>query len=340
MFWLYSFILVFSTAIVTFAALVAALRLLVHSPLQDVPNERSNHQTPVPRGGGIAIVLALGLFFIVAGTPGLMLWAMLGVAIISLVDDWIGVAIRYRLIVHVAAACLAMMAVHSLVFQGLLPPLVDHLFAALLLAGWMNLYNFMDGIDGISGVESISLGLGLAAVAASVPDIPNSLGVDGLLLATACAVFLYFNWHPAKIFLGDVGSVPLGLITGFFLLQTANYGFWGSALILPAYYLVDGGYTLVKRLIKKEKIWEAHSQHAYQIAVRAGNSHAAVVCWILAGNLILIPLAVIATRQGYEIIALVLAYAVAAALRWKLTVLRPEPKVTILPPETLLNPAS
>ncbi len=331
MFWLYSIVLALSTFLMTFASSAFALNVLKGSKMQDVPNERSNHSIAVPRGGGVAVMVALGCFLLIAGTQGLLLWAMIGVAIISFADDWTDVPALQRLAVHFAAACLALMALHGPVFQGLLPFWADHLVAVFLLTFWLNLYNFMDGIDGITGAQTVALGLGLVVLsAASGTAINVGLGVDGMLLAVACIAFLMFNWHPAKMFLGDVGSAPLGILTGFYMMELASYGYWEAALILPAYYLADGGYTLAKRALKGEKIWEAHSQHAYQQAVRNHNSHDEVVRWIMAGNLVLLVLAMLSTREGCGVTALILAMGVAAALRWKLTVLRPTPE--ILPP--------
>lgn len=332
MFWLYTLVLVLSTFGCTVAALLLARRILTDISLSDIPNERSNHAVPVPRGAGIAVVIALGCFLLVAGTQGLVLWAMIGVAIISFADDLHGVPVPYRLAVHLAAALLAVMALHGPVLGGVLPLWLDHLAVALILVFWMNLYNFMDGIDGITGAQTASLGFGLILLSATTPIIAG-IGVDGLLLVTASLAFLLFNWHPAKMFLGDVGSVPLGLLTGFYLIEVAANGYWEAALILPAYYLADGGVTIARRLYNREKIWQAHSQHAYQIAVRAGNSHDEVVRWILAGNTGLLALAMLATREGCGLTALILAVILAGALRWKLTVLKPQARVEILPPQ-------
>lgn len=328
MFWMNLFILVLSAAMFSFACCWLVLQWLNHQQsLQDIPNERSNHTAPTPRGGGIAVVLAAGCFLLVAGAADLLIWSVIGIAAISFADDLHGVSVRHRLAVHLGAALLCVLALKGLVFQGLLPWYADHLLAVLALVLYLNLYNFMDGIDGIACAQTISLGIGLAAVALSAEGVLSGVAADGLILAAACLPFLFFNWHPAKMFLGDVGSVPLGLITGFLLLHLADVGYWEAALVLPAYYLSDAGLTLTKRLLGGKKIWEAHSEHAYQQAVRNLVSHDEVVRWVIACNLILAALAVLATREYCGLIAVVLAYALAFTLRWKLTQLKPAPVV-------------
>lgn len=325
MFWIYSFILVISTVIFTVTGTLLAKFLLELTAVQDLPNERSNHARPVPRGGGVAIIVPLLGFMLVSGAPSHLLWAALGLAVISFVDDLRGVAIRDRLIIQVAACALALTSLDGLVFQGLLPFWPDRLLAGVLLLGFLNLYNFMDGIDGITGAQTIALGLGFIGMAIAVPHLGHGLGVDGALLIAAAGSFLLFNWHPARIFMGDVGSITLGFITGFLLLQLAALGQFVPALILPAYYLVDAGITFGKRLYAKEKVWEAHSQHAYQQAVRMGWPHDAVVLKIARSNACSLALALIATGGGaWAALALVLAYAQAGWLWWLLKTRRPE----------------
>jgi UDP-N-acetylmuramyl pentapeptide phosphotransferase/UDP-N-acetylglucosamine-1-phosphate transferase len=334
-FWPYLTLLALSALLLSAAMSVGIFAWLSsRQALLDIPSERSNHTLPIPRGGGVAVIFAMACFLLVAGVSSLLLWALLGISIISFADDLRGVPIRYRLAVHLGAALLCLIALNGLVFQGILPPYADHLIAALLLVVYLNLYNFMDGIDGITCTHTICLCFGLIAVSVSTNGILSGFTADGAIIAAACLPFLYYNWHPARMFLGDVGSIGLGLATGFMLLHLADTGYPEAALVLPAYYLVDAGYTLLKRLLSRKKIWEAHSEHAYQQAVRNHNPHDQVVLWILAGNLILIALAVLATREDFGLVAVALAYALAAALRWKLTVLKPAP--VVLMPVTIL----
>jgi len=188
----------------------------------------------------------------------------------------------------------------------------------------------MDGIDEITVVETCTIGGGIVFLGLALMPIPLHLQIEALIVVAAMLGFWLFNRHPAKIFLGDVGSIPLGLMVGFLLLRVAANGQWAEALILPAYYMVDGSLTLLNRLIKREKIWQAHSQHAYQIAVRRGNTHSEVVQQILALNLILISLAVLAGQGGiYKIGSILVAYVMALVLRWSFIHTSP---VKILPP--------
>jgi UDP-N-acetylmuramyl pentapeptide phosphotransferase/UDP-N-acetylglucosamine-1-phosphate transferase len=157
----------------------------------------------------------------------------------------------------------------------------------------VNLFNFMDGIDGITAVETITISGGLAAISALV--FHASLGFFMAAAPAAAALgFLYWNWAPSRIFLGDVGSVPLGYLLGGLLVFAAAVGFWEAAMILPLYYLVDASLTLAKRALRREKLWQAHREHFYQRAVQHGFSHAAVAGRIAACNTILVLLAVCA----------------------------------------------
>lgn len=325
---LYALLIAVSAFIFSASSSFLVLKYLRLIQLEDIPNERSNHSIPTPRGGGLAIAGTLIFFLIASGAPSQISWALAGIAYISFLDDKEGVPALHRLLVHIGASALALSGIYSgLFFQGLLPAWADFCLATLLLAFWINIFNFMDGIDGISGAEAISIGLGIAILTILCQNIFSGAAVDGITLAATCAGFLIFNWHPAKMFMGDVGSIPLGLLSGFILFYLASHGYWEAALILPAYYVTDGGFTLGKRLWQRKKIWEAHSEHAYQQAVRALIPHDVVVYRIIAANIGLILLACLSTREGFGIASIILGYAVAAGLRWHLTVMRPAPEI-------------
>jgi UDP-N-acetylmuramyl pentapeptide phosphotransferase/UDP-N-acetylglucosamine-1-phosphate transferase len=200
------------------------------------------------------------------------------------------------------------------VFQELLPDWLDTVAAAVLWLWFLNLFNFMDGIDGITGVETVAIGGGLAAFALFAGEGPSTAWF-GATLAAAAAGFLVWNWHPARIFLGDVGSVPVGYLLGFLLLSLAAQGHWAPALILPGYYLADATITLVRRTLRGERIWQAHAQHFYQRAVQDGLSHAQVSLAILAADLVLIGLAMTALAHPLPSVAAA-ALVVAALLAW------------------------
>ena len=296
-----------------------AVRLVLKvSNVWDEPNERSNHTVPVPRGGGIAVMFTVLSFMMVTGASSQMLWAAFGLAIVSFLDDVQGVPVRSRLLVQVAGVALTLLGLESdqLLFQGMLPLWLDRVLIGVGLLGFMNLTNFMDGIDGITGAHIISLGLGFIVLGVASEALGRGFVIDGVILIAAAAGFLMLNWHPARLFLGDVGSIPLGLITGYILLEMALAGHVIAALILPAYYVVDGGITFCGRILNRQKVWEAHSRHAYQRAVRRGWSHDEVVRWMLAFNAILILLSVAAVL--YPVVSLpvvVVAYVEAFLLR-------------------------
>lgn len=293
----------------------AVLDWLRRRQIVDVPNHRSSHDRPTPRGGGIGLLLgllpALAVFAVLADripTWAPLIVAALGLALISWRDDLGHVAARWRLLAQAAAVALGLLTLGGApVFQGLLPPWADMPAAALLWIWYVNLTNFMDGIDGISGVEAVSLGLGLALVGLAT-DAPIA---PALIVAGAALGFLWWNWHPAKLFMGDVGSVPLGYLLGGLLLALAASGLWAPALILPAYYLCDATWTLGRRLVQGKRIWEAHREHLYQRAVQRGWSHARVSIRVAVTNAGLIALALWSLTSPWS--ALAAAYLLAGA---------------------------
>lgn len=307
-----------SSALAT-GALVVVLR---RRAILDHPNERSNHAIPKPRGGGLAVVpIALVAWIAVPFPvlpPGLavILSSAAVLALLSWADDLrsLPAALRFAVqAVVVALAAVTSLGTQGFVFQGLLPGWADTAVAAVLWLWFLNLFNFMDGIDGISGVETVSVGAGLALLAALGADAPPVW--LGATLAAAALGFLAWNWPPSRIFLGDVGSVPIGFLLGFLLLALAARGHWAAALILPAYYLADATITILRRLLRGEKIWQAHSQHFYQQAVRGGRSHAQVSLAVLAANLVLITLAVLSLTMPLPALGLA-ALVVAGLLAW------------------------
>jgi len=308
--------------VVVFAATALATRgvlgWLSKKEILDHPNDRSSHSQPTPRGGGLAVtpvfvVAWIGLAALGGGEPGLVLVAAgaAGLMAVSWLDDKAGLAAGWRLAAHLAAAELGLCALPAghLVFQGVLPFALDRIAALLLWVWFVNLYNFMDGIDGITGIETLCLAAGLACLSSATG------GAVEMTLAAAAAGFLLFNWHPAKLFLGDVGSVPLGHALAWLLLSLAAGGQWPAALILPAYYLTDATWTLARRAARGEKIWRAHREHFYQRAVQGGASHAAVARIVLAGDIALVGLALLSRTHRWLAMALAVLV-VGAMLGW------------------------
>lgn len=283
----------------------ALRRYALARSVMDVPNARSSHSVPTPRGGGVAIVLsflaALLLLSLVGLLPWPTTWALLGaggcVAVLGFLDDHGDIAARWRLLGHFAAAAWA------LFWLGGVPPLL--FFGSSVDLGWLglglaavylvwllNLYNFMDGIDGIASVEAICVCLGGALLYGALGE-PH-LMVLSLFLAAAVAGFLFWNFPPARIFMGDAGSGFLGVTLGILSLQAAWVApqlLW-SWLILLGVFIVDTTFTLLRRLLRGDRVVEAHRSHAYQYASRHFGRHLPVTLAVGAINLVwLLPIA-------------------------------------------------
>jgi UDP-N-acetylmuramyl pentapeptide phosphotransferase/UDP-N-acetylglucosamine-1-phosphate transferase len=289
-----------SAAIATFLLTGGAVHYLRRGALVDVPNERSSHAAPTPSGAGLALIPVVLVAWLIAGhgSGGTFLLWLIGAALLlgalSWIDDRRDLPQFIRLLAQAAAVALILWLWPDdrLVLQGLAPFWLDRLFTGLAWIWFINLFNFMDGIDGISGIETLSLGAGTALVFGLAGGAPL-FGVFGAAIAGAAVGFLWWNWQPAKVFLGDVGSVPLGFLLGWLLLELAAAGQWPAALILPFYYLVDTGLTLARRVIRGEKFLQPHREHFYQMAVINGQSHAAVTVTIGVCNVGLIMMALV-----------------------------------------------
>jgi UDP-N-acetylmuramyl pentapeptide phosphotransferase/UDP-N-acetylglucosamine-1-phosphate transferase len=254
-----------------FALSFALLRLLLSPSAQrwflDHPNQRSLHSSPIPRTGGLAIVPAVVLGLLLAG--GARLPAVLAAALmlLSVLDDWRHLPALVRLLGHLAAALAFVLL--ALPGQG-----IGWLLLLAIAVGWMtNLYNFMDGADGLAG--------GMALVGFSVYGLSAWLSgqlafaLANFCVAASAAAFLIFNFHPARIFMGDAGSVPLGFLAGALGLVGWRDGLWPLwfpvAVFAP--FVVDASVTLARRVLRRERVWEAHRSHYYQRLVLLGWSH-------------------------------------------------------------------
>jgi UDP-N-acetylmuramyl pentapeptide phosphotransferase/UDP-N-acetylglucosamine-1-phosphate transferase len=302
----------------------------------DHPGERTSHEGATPRGGGIALVPIVLFAWIMLTLAGLAPGAAFGItalaaalALVSWYDDLGELAFGWRLAAHLVAAALGVTYLlgPAPVFQGLLPPLADRIAATLLWAWFINLYNFMDGIDGITCIETIAIGLGVALIAHLAGDEAH-VATPALALAAGALGFLRWNWPRAGIFLGDVGSVPLGFLTGWLLLLLATQGRWAAALILALYYLADATVTLLRRALRGERIWQAHRSHFYQRALAPDNDHGAVLKLIIGGDVALLLLALLAIRFPWP--ALIVAVLVVTSLLAQLS--RRARRVTVQPP--------
>lgn len=238
--------------------------------IQDVPNERSLHDEPVPRIGGVGmmagILAAWGLMFM-----SLAWWVVLPLLMliaVSLLDDMRGLPVRWRLLVHVVAALILAFG-SGIVAQNILLALV-----VMLGAVWMtNLYNFMDGSDGLAGGMTF-FGFTMYALAALMhgDQIQAMLNFS---VGAAAIGFLFFNFYPAKVFMGDAGSIPLGFLAAAMGLWGWQQGHWPAwfPLLVFSPFTVDATVTLLKRSVRGAKITEAHREHYYQRLVQIGWGH-------------------------------------------------------------------
>jgi UDP-N-acetylmuramyl pentapeptide phosphotransferase/UDP-N-acetylglucosamine-1-phosphate transferase len=308
-----------ATGLLTCLTTRLLIPILAHREILDCPNERSSHQVPTPRGGGIAVIgstlLAWAVFArtesVPSGVFGIVLGAVL-LAAVSWFDDLRGLSPIVRLLAQAAAV-----AVGILVLPG--PRDLFYLAAiGLVWIWWINLFNFMDGIDGLAGTEAAAIGAGLLLFAGVGAGADPALRTLAAAVTGAAIGFLVWNWSPARIFLGDIGSVPLGYVLGFLLLDLAARGRWTIAVILPLYFLADATITLVRRLLRGERVWQAHREHFYQHAVRRGLGHATVVKRVIAADLVLIGCGW-AAENGWSATALAASAATVAILLTALT---------------------
>lgn len=322
---IYLLFAVFVTYPVSRFATGRLVRVLHRRAVLDHPNDRSSHVRPVPRGGGLAVigilVVAWGHFGLLVPSVAPTLFTALGLAValgaVSWIDDLRGLHQFIRLLAQAAAVVIGLWALpDDPIFQGLLPTWLEKVSVALLWLWFINLFNFMDGIDGITGAQTVAIGLGIVLVAAFATLGPD-IALYGATLASVTFGFLRWNWQPAKIFLGDVGSVPLGYLIGWLLLTMAAEGLWVPALILPLYYLADATITLFLRLLRGEKIWQAHRTHFYQRATKVPGTHAAAVRRINATNLALVILATLTAKYPeFAPVALLSAAGFVGFLLW------------------------
>lgn len=302
-------------AVLLSLTLTAGLRRYALSQsLMDVPNARSSHSVPTPRGGGVAIVVTFLLALIVLGIqqklPAAALIAIAGagalVAVIGFMDDHGHIAARWRLLGHFAAAAWALFWLGGLAPLDLFGVRVDlgfvgNVLAAFYLVWMLNLYNFMDGIDGIASIEALSVCCG-ASFIYLVCGFTELIWMP-MLLAAAVAGFFFWNFPPAKIFMGDAGSGFLGVVLGVASLQAgwASPQLFWAWLILLGVFIVDATFTLIRRLLRGDKVYEAHRSHAYQFASRRYGRHLPVTLAVGLINLLwLLPVALWVTTSGID----------------------------------------
>ena len=295
------------------------------------PNARSSHTVPTPQGGGIAIVVVLAV--VIAGAGWLspqwanarwtvsLFAALTALAVAGAVDDILPLPVLPRLAVQVAAGSLLVL---SLPVESRLLPLLplpaERALLVVALVWFTNLTNFMDGIDWMTVVEVVPIGAALAIVG-MLGIVREMHALLPILLALLGAMigFAPFNRHIAKLFLGDVGSLPVGALLGWLLIVLAA-GHPIAALILPLYYLADATITLLRRALRGENIAVAHRGHFYQIAIARGFSVPQVTCAVLVLNVLLAALAIasiLTVQPLYRYLCLAAAVILTSVLLWR-----------------------
>ena len=288
------------------AAILLVLRYAKELRLVQAPNARSSHRKPTPAGGGIGVVAGstIAALFVASQQAWPTLWFVVFGLLLAAIGVWDDVdprpaALRLGVQVAAVAVTLALAFPPSLLSTALRIGLPDPVVLAgltLLVVYWINLFNFMDGVDGIAGSEALFLLLAPLCLALVASSGITATPFYWWILATAVAtlVFIGFNWQPARIFMGDGGSLFLGFTTAMFALIEIGGG-WISvwqALIMPACFVTDATITLLRRAARGEAVMSAHRLHAYQHLSRRFGSHQRVTLGLTAINLIwLLPLA-------------------------------------------------
>ncbi len=298
-------------AFVSFFLTLVAIAILLKTPLSnfalDKPNARSLHVRQTPRTGGLAIIIGVIVAWIVWQVDSKWFFLVLALVGVSLIDDVRGLGVRWRLVAQIiVSACFIWHFLPNLAWW-LMP-------AALFGLVWMtNLYNFMDGSDGLAG------GMGLFGFAtyalASFWAGDAQLAIMCACVSASCLAFLLFNFHPAKIFMGDSGSIPLGFLAaaiGIYGWQQAIWPVWFPMLVFSP-FIVDATMTLFKRLLRGERVWQAHREHYYQRLVLMGWGHkktalAAYLLMFLTGLAALLMLKMPVIWVFISIVAWVIAY--------------------------------
>jgi UDP-N-acetylmuramyl pentapeptide phosphotransferase/UDP-N-acetylglucosamine-1-phosphate transferase len=293
--------IVLAAAVLSAALIVAFGPWLAHYALAK-PNLRSSHKTPTPQGGGIAVISATlivsGGVLLFVGTATANLWpfvlvlaAVLLIAAVGVMGDKHPIAPAPRLVLQTFAVT-AMLATlpPELRLAPILPWWGERIFLLIGTLWFVNLVNFMDGLDWMTVVEVVPTAAAIAAIG-FLGILPLQAIVISLALCGATIGFAFFNRPVARLFLGDVGSLPIGLLLGWLLLVLAGSGGRAAAVLLPLYYFADSTLTLLRRAANREVIWQAHRSHFYQRATDRGFRVLDVVARVFAVNLGLAALA-------------------------------------------------
>lgn len=310
------FIFSFISSIILIRFLIKQLSLW---GIVDKPGDRRAHTRVTPRGGGLFIVIIFTISFIlfeysssnILRNSLKLIPIFLSIATISFLDDLKPINVFVRLIIHLCCTGLSVFLFlwPAPLFHHILPLNIDLIIAVVLFTAFLNIYNFLDGLDGMTATESTHLSITILILCILQYDIiinVNMVIFTALILLSCSISFLIFNWHPASIFLGDVGSISLGFLLGLCLLliSASSIHLFISSIIAGLYYIADGGLTILLRLVNKEKIWEPHLKHFFQKAVKNGMGVQQIIKRVIICNFFLMLLAINALY--YPIISLLL----------------------------------
>jgi UDP-N-acetylmuramyl pentapeptide phosphotransferase/UDP-N-acetylglucosamine-1-phosphate transferase len=321
------FLLAIVAAAMLSAGLTWAIRPLLLKHALAKPNARSSHRIPTPQGAGIAVIAATLVVAaaIMAGNdasrvniPIAVFGATLFIAIVGFADDLKSIPVMTRLLLQaIAVGAIVYAAPDDVRIVSACPLWLER--GLMLLAGlwFVNLVNFMDGLDWMTVAEVVPVTAAMV-VLGSLNEFPLSPAIAAAALCGAMIGFAPFNRPVAMIFLGDVGSLPIGLLLGWCLLELASHQHLAAALLLPLYYLADASVTLLRRMIRRESFWAAHRSHFYQRATDNGFSVWRVVSEVFLLNVVLATLAIASTRTPSLAIEAVLVLSGGAAVAFSM----------------------
>ena len=303
--WPISFLMSFLISLIT---IKSSINILNKTKIFDIPNERSSHKIPTPKGAGIGMIATLLIihYAIFSINDFLFSGAIVILTLVSFINDKNQISIILRLITQVILTAIILIfwdpLENIIFFNSIIPFWLEKIIILFFIIWAINLFNFMDGIDGIAGVQCVIIGIGVGSCLYLSQETYKFQQIIAGFFAGSGLAFLLWNWHPAKVFLGDAGSIPLGFINAILMLLLCKNGLWYVVIIINNYYFADSTITLFRRIKMKQKPWQAHKDHFYQKAVQNGKSHANVSKDIAIHGIFLIALASFTTMTESLII--------------------------------------
>lgn len=290
-------------------AIMAARRRTMPIGLDGRPKRK------IPTGGGVILVvtLAIGLLFVHIPYP--IIFAMLLITAVALLSDLITIPPLINRLIYFLAILIALhqldQTTFTTAFGELLPLWLDKLFMTALWLWCIHVFEVMDDIDGITTTQTICMATSLSLLVSINGGFPNQLSLYGIVIMSAGCGFFWWNWYPAKIRLGHAGTAALGFLMGYLLMLAIASGYGYAAIILPAYYFCDAGFTFLHRFVNQKPLFVPHHDYYYQRAVLSGRSHDTVVRYIFGNNFLLSLLATFSVLfPTLGILCLIAAYSI------------------------------